>query len=99
MVAHRGNRNKWGGGGPGLLAKQEAFALLSSLGTQVPSPVALSPADSIFPGISPGFLPVPSQLFPLQSPLPPQRGQRLGTQHQSEDLINQEGGLLGGAPL
>lgn len=56
--------------------------------------------DPIFPGVSPGFLPVPSQLFPLQSPLPPQRGQRLGTQHQSEDLINQEGGIIGrGTPV
>ena len=25
--------------------------------------------DPIFPGISPGFLPVPSQLFPMQYPL------------------------------
>lgn len=50
--------------------------------------------DSTFPGLSPGSLPVPSQLFPLEPPLLLYRSQRLETQRQSEDIVNWEEGLL-----
>lgn len=64
-----------------------------------PFPLVHLLPDPTFQGEAPG-LPVLFQQHPLRFPSPPQRSQRLGTQHQSEDLINQEGGVIGrGTPV
>lgn len=65
-----------------------------------PFPLVHLLPDPTFPGRSPRpACPLPATPPAISLP-PPQRSQRLGTQHQSEDLINQEGGVIGrGTPV